>query len=121
MEEYLGNPSWLRLILDILTGLISVGFTIIIVLLRKIAKANDEIIQVKEDLIAIVAATEAVGGLAGLVGRITAHIASAPDKKDITEIHRRIDEIFASTKKMEGELTGIKNITDTLYKANLKP
>ena len=86
MEEFLGNPSWLRLVLDVLTMLISAAFVIIISLLRKIAKANEEIIEVKKDLIAIEAATKAVGGFAGLVEKITSHIASAPDKQDIAEI-----------------------------------
>ena len=120
MEEFLGNPSWLRLVLDVLTMLITVVLWIIVSLLRKISKANDEIMQVKEDLIAIKAATEAVGGLAGLVGKITAHIASAPDKQDIAKLHQRDDEILASTKEMKGELRGIKNMVDILNKVHIK-
>ena len=120
MEEFLGNPSWLRLVLDILTVLVSVGFSIIIFLLRKISKANEEIIEVQKDLVAIEASTKAVGGFAGLVQLISTHIASAPDRQDIAEIHRRIDEIVSLVSEMKGELKGIKNITDTLYKTHLK-
>ena len=120
MEELLGNPGWLRLVLDVLTVLITVGFSLIIYLLKKITKNNEQIINAQKDLIKVNTNFEILGGAANLAEKITAHIASAPDKQDIAEIHRRVDEVFGLVKKMEGEISGIKNITDTLYKTHIK-
>ena len=119
MEEVFNNPIWLKFIFDVIQTIVLVVVAAVVFVTKRTSSNHSDIVGVEERLIKVESSVATKEAVAALSRQVAAHIAGSPNKKDIAEIHRRIDEIVSSVRRMEGELGGVKNLTDTLHKAHI--
>ena len=126
MEEVFSNPIWLKFIFDMIQTVVLVVVAAVVFVTKRTSSNQSGIVSLEKHLMKVddkldvrMAATATRDALDALDRKVTAHIAGSPNRKDLTEIHRRIDEVMACVKKMEGELGGVKNLTDALHKVHI--
>ena len=119
MEDLITNPAWSKFIFEVVQSIIFVVIAAVLFVTKRTSANHSEIVSIEERLIKVEASVATKKAVEALSRQVAAHVAGSPNKRDIAEIHRRINEVMACVKKMEGELGGVKNLTDTLHKAHI--
>ena len=127
MEEFGINPVWAKFAFDLVQSIVLVVIAAVVFVTKRTSSNQSGLVSLEKHLLKVddkldvrMAATATKDALDALDRKVTAHIAGSPNREDIAKIHRRIDEIMACVKKMEGRFEGLQNVTDTLHKAHIK-